>query len=304
MKEKVLITGGSGLIGQYLSKILLQYGFEVAILGRKKISIPSVKSYTWDIPNQIIEEGALQGTAHLIHLAGAGIADKRWTADRKKVILESRTKPVELLAQQIQQKGIQLKSFVSASGISYYGDDTGEQKHTESDHPGNSFLAEVTQQWENVAESIQKLGIRTVLLRTGIVLSKHGGALEKMTLPARFGLGSPLGSGKQWMSWIHIHDLCQMYSTAMTDKTWNGTYNAVAPQPVRNEEFMKVVCKALGRPLWLPNAPTFALKMMLGEMSEVVLGSNNVVNERIEKETDFHYAFPLLDLALVNLIGS
>ena len=301
MGKKVLVTGGTGLIGKQLIKILLAHGYEVATLIRKKKSIPNVSVYEWNVGKGYIEDGALNNTTHLIHLAGASIADARWTASRKKEILESRTKTTELLAKQLVCQKVTLDSFISASGISIYGTDTGDKKQTENDSAGNDFLSQVTIAWEKAADLIANTGVRTIKLRTGIVLSEKGGALPKMALPAKFGLGASLGSGRQWVSWIHIKDLCNLYLKALTDTTMNGAYNAVAPEPVTNKDLTAEICKALHRPQWLPAVPAFALRLALGEMADTVLGSNYILNQRIVQETSFEYQFPTLRAALTDI---
>jgi uncharacterized protein (TIGR01777 family) len=302
MSQKVLITGGTGLVGKRLAQLLLKQGYDVAFLSRKKESIPSIKVYEWNVDKGYIEDGALFNTSHLIHLAGAGVADGRWTEERKKVILESRTKTIQLIAQHLKQNNILLQSFVSASGISYYGEDTGDLQHTENDSPGNDFLSNVTVEWEKAADAIAKTGIRTVKLRTGIVLSSEGGALSKMALPAKFGFGAALGTGKQWISWIHEADLCNMYLQAMTDDSWNGAYNAVARGPVTNKTLTQEISRTLNRPQWMPNVPALALKIAFGEMANVVLGSNYIINHRIATETNFEYRFEDLGEALKDVL--
>jgi uncharacterized protein len=302
MAHKVLITGGTGLIGKNLTAMLLKRGYEVALLSRKKEHIDGVKVFEWDIEKDYLEEGALENTSYLIHLAGAGVAEKRWTKERKKVITESRTKSIELISSHLQKTGNRPKAFVSASGISYYGEDTGNRHHIEESPAGNDFLSHVTLEWEKAAETIAELGVRTVKLRTGIVLSHEGGALKEMALPARFGLGAPLGSGKQWISWIHIDDICRMYVEAMENESWEGPYNAVASSPVTNKDLTKEICKVLHRPQWLPNVPSFALRVVFGEMANVVLGSSYVVNWRVQKETNFSYKFPELRTALQDVL--
>ncbi|HEV7379872.1 MAG TPA: TIGR01777 family oxidoreductase [Dyadobacter sp.] len=303
MGQKVLITGGTGLIGKRLTELLLQKGYEVALLSRSKKEIPSVKVYQYDTEKGYIEDGALTNTSHLIHLAGAGVADERWTEERKKIILDSRIKPVELINQKLKEQNINLKSFVSASGSSYYGEDSGDKRNTEKDPPNNDFLSYVTVEWEKAADIIAQTGVRTVKLRTGIVLSKDGGALEKMAQPAHFGFGAPLGSGKQWISWIHLDDLCHMYIAAIENENWQGAYNAIAPNPITNAQLTDLICKVLHRPQWLPNVPAFALRLVFGEMANVVLGSSYLVNERIANETDFKYQFTDPELALQDIFG-
>jgi len=298
MQQKVLITGGTGLIGKRLTEMLLEKGYQVTYLSRKKETVPSVKVYEWNVEKAYIEEGALAGVDYLIHLAGSGVAEGRWTDERKKVIISSRTETIGLVAQKLKEKGIRPKAFISASGSSYYGEDTGNVKHTEESPAGNDFLSHVTVVWEKAADAIADLGVRTVKLRTGVVLSKDGGAIPRMAQPAKFGFGAPLGSGKQWVSWIHLDDICKMYIQAMENETWQGAYNAVTSQPVTNEELTNEICNALDKPQWLPNVPAFALKLVFGKMSSVILGSSYLVNQRIKSETNFRYDFPDLRRAL------
>lgn len=298
MGKKVLITGGTGLIGKRLTQMLLDKGYEVAFLSRKKTNIPSVQVFEWDINKGYIEEGAVDNVHFLVHLAGSNVAEGRWTEERKKSILESRTGSIRLIARKLAEKQLKPAAFVSASGISYYGQDTGDKRNTEATPAGNDFLSHVSVEWEKAADEIAALGTRTIKLRTGIVISKDGGAIPKMALPARLGVGAPLGSGKQWISWIHLDDMCRLYIEALENENWQGAYNAVAAPPVTNEELTNGICKVLHRPQWLPNVPAFALKLVFGEMAAVVLGGNYVVNERIENETGFSYRYGDLESAL------
>ena len=298
MGKKVLITGGTGLIGKRLTQMLLKQGYEVAFLSREKSNIPSVQVFEWNIQKGYLDEGALDNLHFLVHLAGTNVGEGRWTEERKKSILESRTESIRLIARKLVEKQIKPAAFVSASGISYYGQDTGEARNTENTPAGNDFLSHVSFEWEKAADEIAALGVRTVKLRTGIVISKDGGAIPKMALPARFGVGAPLGSGKQWMSWIHLDDMCRLYIEALENGSWQGAYNAVASPPVTNEALTKAICKALNRPQWLPNVPAFALKLAFGEMAAVVLGGSYVVNERIADETGFVYQYGDLGSAL------
>ncbi|KQS32863.1 TIGR01777 family oxidoreductase [Dyadobacter sp. Leaf189] len=301
MGKKVLITGGSGLIGRRLTQLLLAKGYEVAYLSRSKKAIPSVKVFQWDISKNYIEEGALENTHFLIHLAGTGVAEKRWTDEQKKLIISSRVDTIHLIAEKLKEKNIRPAAFASASGSSYYGEDSGDVKNTEDFPPGNDFLSYVTIEWEKAADKITELGIRTVKLRTGIVLSNEGGALKQIAAPARFGFGAPLGSGKQWISWIHVDDLCNMYIEALENENWQGAYNAIT-DAVTNEEFTKVICKVLNKPQWAPHVPAFALRLVFGEMANVVLGSSYLISKRIKEETDFKYQYPDLRGSLEEIL--
>jgi uncharacterized protein len=302
----VLITGGSGLVGTRLTEILIERGFSVSHLTRKVedkiVGGKSVKTYLWDIKNGIIDKNALLEADYLVHLAGAGIADENWSEERKKEIIESRTKSINLIVSKLNTLPHRLISFVSASGIGYYGADTGNEHISEQHTAGNDFVADCCIQWEAAADEIQALGIRTVKLRTGIVLSEKGGALPRLTQPVRWGVGTALGTGKQWQSWIHLDDLCEMYIKSLTDKQLTGAYNAVAPNPVTNHDLTKISAQVLKRPFWMPNVPAFALKLVFGEMANVVLGGNYVLNQRIKEETDFDYKFVEVREALTDLL--
>jgi uncharacterized protein len=298
----ILITGGTGMIGQRLTELLLQKGHKVTYLSRSKEKKANIDVYQWNIEKKNIEEGALENADYVVHLAGAGIADKRWTDERKQEIINSRIQPIELINKYLQEKNIKLQGFISASAIGYYGGDTGETKLDENSKAGNDFLAECTQLWELTAQKI-KLSERIVSIRIGIVLSEKGGALPKLVQPIRFGLGAALGSGKQFMSWIHIDDLCQIFIKAIEDKTMKGAYNAVSPNPIRNKEMTEVAAKILKKPLWLPNVPSFVLKLVFGEMGIVVTGGNFVQNKRLSQETNFQYKFTNIKAALSDLLG-
>ncbi|GHB85237.1 TIGR01777 family oxidoreductase [Persicitalea jodogahamensis] len=301
MKKNVLITGGTGLIGRRLTEMLLERGYLVSYLSRSEKTYPDVSVYHWDIEKEAVDPRALDSMDYLIHLAGAGIADERWTDERKKVIVKSRTESIELLARIMKAQGQRPKAFVSSSAVGYYGADTGGVKHTEQSPPGDDFLAEVTVKWEASADHVKDLGVRTVKLRTGVVLSDKSGALPKIAAPARFGLGAPLGDGDQWMSWIHIDDMCRLYIEALENESWEGVYNGVASPPVTNAELTKLISQVLHRPQWIPKVPEFALDLAFGEMAEVVLGSSYVENARL-RTTDFKYEFPDLEGTLQDLL--
>lgn len=304
MSKTVLITGGTGLIGKRLTTLLLKKGYQVSYLSRRKEAIPNVQVYRWDIAKGFIEEEALAKADYLIHLAGAGIADQRWSAERKQEIIASRTQSIELIARHLQGRPYKLKAFVSSSATGFYGANTGDVRLTEETRSGTDFLAHVTRSWENASELIYNVGVRTVKLRVGVVLSMDGGALPKITLPIQWGIGSPLGNGKQWVSWIHIEDLCNMYIEALENDKWKGIYNAVAPSPVTNEELTRQIANVVKRPLWVPNVPSFALRLLFGQMADVVLGSNYVSNQKISQTTNFQYAFESVADALQDLLKS
>jgi uncharacterized protein len=302
----VLITGGSGLVGTRLTELLLQKGFTVSHLTRKvedkRVGGKPIKTYLWDIKKGIIDEKSLLEADYLIHLAGAGVADENWSEARKNEIVDSRVKSIQLISNTLKAIPHKLKGFVSSSGIGFYGADTGDEYMSEQHTAGTDFIADCCIQWEEGADEIEALGIRTVKLRTGLVLSEKGGALPRLTQPVRWGVGAALGTGKQWQSWIHLDDLCELYIKALTDEKMQGTYNAVAPNPVTNYDLTKISAQVLKRPFWMPNVPAFALKLVFGEMASIVLGGNYVLNQRIKLETDFKYRFVEVQGALEDLL--
>lgn len=302
MNKTVLITGGTGLIGGHLCSKLNSKGFSVKLLshrpGHTDSSFPVFK---WDLKKRTIDPHALDGITHIIHLAGAGIADKPWTKDYKKEILESRVLSAELLFNALQQHKHQVEAVISASATGYYGD-TGAMEVSESSEPGQDFLSKVCLQWEKAIEEIGTLNIRTVSIRTGIVLTKEGGALPQLAFPVKLGLGAPLGEGDQYIPWIHIDDLVEIYIKALEDKTMRGPYNAVAPEPVTNAEITKALASVLHKPLWLPAIPGWILKIVLGEKADLILKGAKV-SSKIES-AGFRFIYPHLKKALGNIYGN
>ncbi len=302
MRQHVLITGGSGLVGTRLTEMLLEKGYQVSHLSRSAASSASVTTYLWDIEKKEIEPEALTKTDYIVHLAGANVGEKRWTKSRKEVIMKSRTEPAKLLHDAIAQLGShQIKAFVTSSAIGIYGEDTGSREIIESSPKGTDFLAEVVKKWESAVDEIGKLNIRVVKLRAGLALSMQGGALVKIVQPIKLGAGAPLGSGQQYISWIHIDDLCRMYIYAIEHDTIQGVYNAVAPQPVTNETLTQSAAKILNRPLFLPHVPAFALKLAFGELASTVLGGSKVSSRKIQ-EAGFDFEFNHIEKALTDLL--
>lgn len=277
--------------------MLAQQGHTVVHLGRTKKS-GRVPSFVWDVNIGTIEEESFMGVDAIIHLAGTGVADQRWTKKRKQEILESRTKSTALLARYLE-KYPNVKVVVSASAIGYYGFGLTEKVYTEESEPGSDYLASVVKAWEGEVDKIQNQ--RVVKLRIGIVLSEQGGALKEMMKPVQWRIGAPLGTGKQYMSWIHIDDLCRMFIKAVEDDTMQGAYNATGPYAVTNHELTRAIAKALHKPLWLPPVPGFVLKILVGEMGDIVLNGSIVSSIKIQQK-GFKFQFSDLDQALVNLL--
>lgn len=299
MKEIVLITGASGAIARVLSK-KLENQYSIRFLTRKK---EAENEFEWDLENQIVDENAFENVSHIIHLAGTNISEKRWTEDRKKELISSRVASAKLILNTLKKKNLKLRSFISASGINFYGTKTTDKIFTENDAPGNDFLSEVVVVWEKVADEFKEQNIseRVVKIRTAVVLSKNEGALAKMMTPIKFGIGSPLGSGKQYMPWIHIDDICSIYEFALKNPEVEGSYNASAPQHTTNENLTKLIAKVLNKPLLMPNVPTFILKLIFGELADALLEGSRASSEKIIK-AGFEFQFPDLKMALEDLL--
>lgn len=298
--KKILITGGSGLVGTELSTLLKEKGYEVAHLTRNKKENYPYQQFEWDIKKQEMEEDAIRFADVIIHLAGAGVADEKWTDERKKIIIESRTESAALLHKTITKMPNEAPEyFISASAIGFYGMDTGDKLVDENSEAGKDFLAEVTKEWEASADQFESLNIPTAKIRIGIVLSEEGGALPQLAKPIKLYAGAPLGSGEQWMSWIHVEDLARLFLHVMENKL-TGVYNGVGINPATNAEVTKAVAKELDKPLILPNVPAFAMKLLLGEMAKMVLGGNKVSAEKT-LNSGFKFKFEELDKALEDI---
>lgn len=291
--KHILITGGSGLIGKKITHLLERKGYEVAWLSRNADN-KGQKSFEWDIQNQEMDEEAINWADGIIHLAGAGVADKRWTAERKKAILQSRTMSTSLLRKYIEKSSQKPSVFVSASAVGYYGFNTENEMVDENAKPGDDFLAQVVTAWEDEVSKIEDLGLRTVMLRIGIVLAKEGGALVEMLKPP---VAAPLGSGNQWMSWIQVDDLARMFFYAIENEQVKGIYNAVGPNPATNAELTEKAAKKKGKLFVNIGVPGFGLKIILGEMAQMVLGGNKASSKKIQ-EAGFEFRYPRLEEAL------
>ncbi len=306
--ETILLTGGTGTIGKYLTAHLLKNGYKVIILTRQLSTGNSINtgvSYaSWNINENAIDTDALQKADHIIHLAGAGVADKRWSSKYKKEIQDSRTKSSALLIDAMMKTPNKIKTLISASAIGWYGPDDARSLQggfTEDTLPNNDFLGETCRLWEESVDAAASLGKRVVKLRTGIVLSEHGGALEEFKKPLKFGTAAILGDGKQIVSWIHADDLCRMYIKAIQNPTLSGSYNAVAPEPVSNKTLTLQLAKTMRKNAFIPiHVPAFVLKVMLGESSIEVLKSCTVSCKKI-KEAGFTFLYPSIEAALNEL---
>ncbi|MGK0447244.1 MAG: hypothetical protein ACJA2M_001016 [Polaribacter sp.] len=290
--SKILITGGTGLVGTRLTQMLVDRNHDVVILSRN----PKNKNeFKWDVSKNYVNIEAFKNVDYIIHLAGAGIADERWNAERKKIIIDSRVKTANLIFKAIKENSIKIKGFISASGIGYYGAITTTTIFKEKDTVGNDFLGDVCKKWEDAAHQFSTESIPVTILRTGIVLAKKGGALDKMKTP----IISPLGSGKQYLAWIHIDDLCQMYIQSI-EADLTGIYNAVAPQHQTSITFSKTLADSIKKPYLGIGVPGFMLKILFGELAVILLEGSRISTKKIEKN-GFSFRFKTLKKALYNL---
>jgi len=303
-KKIVLITGGTGLIGTQLSKLLFDKGCQVRILSRSKNNKKNnnYHYYAWNVPKKEIDIAALKNVHYVIHLAGVGIAENRWTATRKKQIIDSRVDSALLLLEKLQQINHRPLKFIAASGIGFYGAVTSDTIFTEKDPNYDDFLGNTCKVWEQSSLKFEESGIKTTILRTGIVLSKEGGALEKLRQTFKLRFAAALGNGQQYMPWIHITDLCQLYLHAIEDTAFIGIYNAVTSEHVTNYEFTKALVKQHKNAVQIPNIPSMILKIVLGTMSEMVLQGSRVSSKKLE-DAGFKFRYNTLKKALEDLIG-
>ena len=297
---KVLITGASGLIGYSLTELLLAKGHSAVHLGRKENLTSPVKCYKWEIKKGYIDPKAFENIDTVVHLAGAGITDKRWSTERKKEIIDSRVQSGKLLVREINKRKDQIKTFVGASAIGIYGAITTDTIFTEDMPPYTDFMASICSQWENSYAGIDESACKKSIIRIGVVLSEKGGALVKMNKTAKMGIMSPLGSGKQYMPWIHMDDLTNLFYEAITNSSYKGIYNAVAPQHLTNREFSIALTHVLGKKMWAPKVPTFVLRLLLGEMAVIVLQGSRVSSEKLIKQ-GFNFKYKEIKEALKDL---
>jgi uncharacterized protein len=303
--DTVIITGGTGLIGTALSAFLVSRGYQVIIFSRnpkaQRSSSPGITYAAWSIDEQSVNEEAFKKAKYIIHLAGAGVADKPWTDKRKKEIVDSRTRSSALIIKAISRIPNEIISVVSASAIGWYKENLPGQA-TETDPPGSGFLGETCRIWESSIRPVEEFGKRLVILRTGIVLSNDGGAFPAFAKPVKYGIAGILGNGKQVISWIHIEDLCRLYMEAMINPSWTGIYNAVAPNPVNNRNFTIELAKKMKGSFFIPMpVPNFILRLMMGERSVEVLKSSNISANKL-KQQGFQFIYPTIDSAFRDLI--
>lgn len=295
-KKTILIAGGSGMIGSALVQSLGS-AYNISILTRKKASIDNTHSFYWNPDNSEIDDNAILNADIIINLTGENIGAKRWTTLRKKVLIDSRMKATKLLLDSISRiKKPEL--YISASAIGYYGH-KGDRKLYETDLPDDSFLSQVCKQWEKPLENIDSF--RKIIIRIGIVLASQGGMLKEILTPTKWGINVYFGSGKQYISWIHIQDLCSLIQYSIENPHVSGVYNAVAPNTVNALDFATTLQKSLERKLFTIRIPTFVTQIILGKQSELMLSSQNVSCVKIQK-AGFRFEYSQIDKALENLL--
>lgn len=288
MKEIVLITGASGLIARHLVD-RLSTSYDVRLLTR---SPKTNDQYHWNVAEKTIDSSALDNIDHIIHLAGANIFEKRWTDARKKEIIDSRVDSAQLLLDKLKRKQQRIKTFISASAIGFYGAVTTEKIYIETDSKGNDFLSDVVDLWEKAADkfAINRVADRVVKIRTAVVFAAVNSALQKIEKPIKNYIGAVLGSGKQYMPWIHIDDLCSVYEKSLVDSNMRDVYNAVSPQHITNKQLTKLIAEKLHKPLWLPNIPSFVMKLVFGESSCMLLEGSRISCQKLV-ESGFEFKF-------------
>ncbi|MAZ71994.1 MAG: TIGR01777 family protein [Flavobacteriaceae bacterium] len=298
---KILITGATGLIGTQLTKYCLEGGIHVNYLTTSKNKIedlPNYKGFYWNPETGEIDVNAFTNVIAIVNLVGATIS-KKWTKNYKKTILESRTQTANLLFNTLKDIDHTILHFISASGVSIYPSDTSKLYTEENTEVSRSFLGEVVLAWEAAADQFETLGMRVAKIRTGVVFAKEEGAFQKIKDPIEKGMGAPLASGDQWISWIHLQDIAGIYIHVLKNGL-EGVYNAVAPNPVTNKNLTFKIASALGKNIWLPNVPAWVLKLVLGERASLVLESQMVSCKKIET-TGYKFMFVNVNYAIKKL---
>ena len=302
--ETVLITGGTGTIGTALTALLRSKGYKVIILSRGEHQSPDehISYAQWDIDKSYIDPLAIQSADHIVHLAGAGIADKRWTKKRKRLIVDSRVNSGNLIVKALAESQNKVRTLVSASGIGWYGEDKKNgQPFKESDPAANNFLGETCRVWEDSVRPVEDMGKKLVIFRTGLVFANEGGAFPEFVKPMKYGIAAILGSGRQIVSWIHIDDMVRAYLEAIENSNLKGIYNAVSREAVSNKQLTLKIGRARGKSFMAMHVPSFVLKVLFGEVSVEVLKSTDVDGSKL-RDSGFSLIYPTVDSAINSLL--
>ena len=298
--KTILITGGTGLVGSALTKELLKRGYKVCFLSTRPQAVKNVPAFKWDISQDFMEPEALDGVDIIVHLAGANISEKRWTRKQKKLIYDSRVEGARLILRNVIYGKKKIKAFISSSGVGYYGTFTSDKILTEDNPAGDDFLAYVAENWEKAAWEFYKYGIRVGIIRTGVVLAANGGIIKRLYPLARLGILSPIGSGKQYVPWIHIDNLVRMYIFLIENEI-SDVFNGVAPDFITFEQFIKGLMQALNKRVIMPNVPALLVKLLFGEMSIIMLYGSRVSADKIIK-AGFEFKFPKFSQAIADIV--
>ena len=306
MSKSVIMTGATGFIGRSISPFFMKKGYDIIALSRnpskyKEMQNNSFKLVSWDGQSC---EGWLRyvdDTEVIVNLAGESIASGVWTTDRKNILIKSRVNSIQAILRAVSRASRKPNVLIQASAIGYYGSQ-GDQKLDESSPPGEGFLAQLTKEWENIAREIEKLGVRLVLLRFGVVLGRSGGILSRVNIPFRLFLGGHFGNGKQWISWIHISDILKATDFILMRPELSGVFNLTSPFPVKSREFFRAVGKSMNRPSWF-HIPSAVLKLFIGEMAEEVFLTSQHVSPQKLLDKGFQYDYPKINDALADIYG-
>lgn len=298
--SKILIAGGSGLVGKRLTALLKQKGHDVAWLSRTRGETNGIKRFEWDLKREYIDKAAFDFADVVINLAGAGVAEHRWTPEYKKEMYDSRILSTRLLVQHIRSLAKPLQAYVAASAIGIYGYNT-PKNTTEDAIPDGNYLARLCVDWEAETFPLLQMEIRTAIIRVGVVLAREGGFIKEVSAPVKRFVGAALGTGKQDTSWIHLDDLCNLFIAAVENQAMSGAYNGVAPNPVSNKALTALLAKQLRRPLLLPNVPWMVLRLLFGEMADMLVAGQHISAEKV-LATGFKFKFERADAAVQDLV--
>lgn len=297
--KKILIAGGTGFVGKHLISFLAEKGYSINVLTRKQGSNSSgnIQFFQWDIEKEYIDKKAFENVDTIINLTGANIGEKRWTEKRKSEIINSRIKSIDLLYRYVSEDNFNINTFVSSSAVGFYGAVTTNEIFKETSKSGNDFLASVCQIWENTAMKFNDLGIRTVILRNGVIIGKNGGIYQKLSPSAKLGINVSLGSGKQYLPWIDIRDLVRLYEFILSNSKISGIYNTVSSEQITMSDFSKTLLKSFDKKSIFPNAPAFIIRLLFGKMSAMLLEGSRVSNEKL-KGISFSFEFDTIEKSL------